>query len=105
MLEVFFMAILGLLVLIFFSGKMATNGQSGLFKSESLRKMVYPRVFSSPVILDNIIYVVGGCDQMGQPVDSFEMYDIGKNKWTTLQSMPTKRAAPAVGGYGGTAGV
>lgn len=75
---------------------MATNGGK-VFKSDSLRKMVYPRVFATPVILDNNIYVVGGCDQMGQPVDGFEVYDISKNKWTTLQSMPTKRAAPAVG--------
>lgn len=76
---------------------MATNDGNCVFKSESLRKMVYPRVFSSPVVHENTIYVVGGCDQMGQPVDSFEMYDITKKKWTTLQNMPTKRAAPAVG--------
>lgn len=76
---------------------MASNDVTCVYKSESLRKMVYPRVFSSPVIHDNIIYVVGGCDQMGQPVDSFEMYDISKKKWTTLPSMKVKRAAPAVG--------
>jgi len=80
--------------------KMATNTAlpvGGTFRSESLRKMVYPRVFSTPVVIGQMIYVVGGCDQMGQPVDSFEVYDVVKNKWTTLQNMPTKRAAPAVG--------
>ncbi|WAR02076.1 KLD8B-like protein [Mya arenaria] len=80
---------------------MASNAApGGIFKTESLRKMVYPRVFSSPVIIGNQIYVVGGCDQMGQPVDSFEVYDVNKNKWTSLQNMPTKRAAPAVGVVG-----
>lgn len=78
---------------------MANNG---VFKSESLKKMVFPRVFSTPVVHNDIIYVVGGCDQMGTPVDSFEMYDISKKKWTTLQNMPTKRAAPAVGLVGDT---
>jgi len=73
------------------------EGDGKTFKSESLRKMVYPRVFATPVIIENSIYVVGGCDQMGTPVDGFEVYDIGKNKWTTLPNMPTKRAAPAVG--------
>ena len=72
----------------------------GTFISESNRKMVYPRVFSTPVIHNDNVYVIGGCDQMGQPVDSFECYDHGKKKWNMLASMPTKRAAPACGVVG-----
>ena len=78
---------------------MATANGNGIYKADSLRKMVYPRVFSSPVIHKKNIYVIGGCDQLGQPVDSFEMFDTVKKKWSTLQNMPTKRAAPAVGRF------
>ena len=82
-------------------GGSVNGGCDGTFISESSsKKMVYPRVFSTPVIHNDNIYVVGGCDQMGQPVDSFECYDYSKKKWMTLQSMPTKRAAPAVGVVG-----
>ena len=81
-------------------GSSVSAAEGGTFIADSLRKMVYPRVFSSPVLHNDNIYVVGGCDQMGQPVDSFECFNYNKKKWQTLQSMPTKRAAPAVGVVG-----
>ena len=81
-------------------GSGVSTPSDGGFIAESLRKMVYPRVFSTPVIHSGNIYVIGGCDQMGQPVDSFECFDYGKKKWQTLQNMPTKRAAPAIGVVG-----
>ncbi|KAK3608348.1 hypothetical protein CHS0354_030803 [Potamilus streckersoni] len=62
---------------------------------DSLRKMFNPRVFATPVIHGKTIYLVGGCDNMGQPVDIFEMFE--KKRWHSLPSMPTKRANPAVG--------
>ena len=37
------------------------------------------RVFSTPVEAKGSLYVVGGCDQMGTPIDAFEvMFNIMK---------------------------
>lgn len=53
------------------------------------------RVFATPIINDNNLYVIGGCDAAGIPLDAVEMF-AGKKKWRRLASMPTKRAGSAV---------
>ena len=65
-------------------------------KWETMKPMPTKRVFSTPVEVGGVIYIVGGCDQRGTPLDSFESYDPQKNKWNRLSSMPTKRAGPCV---------
>ncbi|XP_039248230.1 kelch domain-containing protein 8A-like [Styela clava] len=80
------------------------------FSWSSINPMCDPRVYSSAVSIDGKIYVVGGCDKMGQPVNTLEVYDPSSNEWTSLKHMPSKRAAPitvaisnkivAIGGIG-----
>ena len=72
---------------------MATN--SG-FKWNSLEGMPTKRVFSTPVEVDGILYVVGGCDQRGTPLNTFESYNPKKRKWFRLANMPSKRAGVCV---------
>ncbi len=43
------------------------------FKWETLKGMPTKRVFSTPVESGDALYVVGGCDQMGTPIDAFEV--------------------------------
>ena len=43
------------------------------YKWETLKGMPTKRVFSTPVEAKGMLYVVGGCDQMGTPIDAFEV--------------------------------
>lgn len=58
------------------------------------------RVFATPLVHEDNLYIVGGCDEKGVPLDCFEMFSMKQKKWHRLQNMPTKRAAPAVAGIG-----
>ena len=60
-----------------------------------------PRVFMSVAWQQGLLYVVGGCNNVGEPVATLEVYDPVKNIWTTKVAMPTKRAAPIVAAFGG----
>ncbi|XP_002127136.2 kelch domain-containing protein 8A [Ciona intestinalis] len=62
----------------------------------SIGSLSGPRVYMSVVICDGSLYVVGGCDEMGQPVNFVEVYSAEEDTWTKLKSMHTKRAAPIV---------
>ena len=42
-------------------------------KWETLKGMPTKRVFSTPIEAKGSLYVVGGCDQMGTPIDAFEV--------------------------------
>lgn len=68
---------------------------SGTYAWEVKRKMNNPRVFATPLVYGGNIFVIGGCDQTGAPLDTFEYYETAKRKWHNLPSMETKRAAPA----------
>ena len=70
------------------------------YKWKPHKAMPTKRVFCSAVELDNNLYVVGGCDAMGQPIDSLEVYISAKEQWKGLPNMPTKRAAPSVAAVG-----
>nr|CAB3259344.1 kelch domain-containing protein 8A-like [Phallusia mammillata] len=62
----------------------------------SLPPMEAPRVYMSLTCFNNVLYVVGGCDELGQPVNLLEALDLTTKTWTKLKSMPSKRAAPSV---------
>lgn len=68
---------------------------SGTYSWETWKRMFNSRVFAIPLLYGDNLYVIGGCDQMGKPLPSFEMYEIKKRKWNNLPAMPTARASPA----------
>lgn len=69
---------------------------------QSQKSMPTKRVYTSTVVSsDGQIYVVGGCDASGTPLDCFESYHIGRNRWFRLANLPTKRASPCVVEAGG----
>jgi len=68
---------------------------------QSVKPMPTKRVYSSPVVCDGHLYVVGGCDSSGIPLDCFESYRLGRDRWYRLANMPTKRACPCVMAAGG----
>ena len=73
---------------------MASGGSN--FSWQTMTAMPTKRVFSVAVEVDGKLYVIGGCDQRGVPLDCFEEYNPSNGKWKRLMNMPTKRAAPAV---------
>lgn len=86
---------------------MASNARYEWTAMEPLSEV---RVYASVVVCNNRIFIVGGCDGIGKPVDNLDMYDPSTNEWTSLKHMHTKRAAPvtstisnkivAIGGIG-----
>ena len=69
------------------------------YKWTNIAPLCAPRVYTSVCVCNGLIYVIGGCDEMGQPVSTNEVYDPKENTWTKLKSMPTKRAAPIVSAF------
>ena len=63
---------------------------------KSVKPMPTKRVYTSPVFCGDQMYVVGGCDASGTPLDCFESYHPGRDRWYRLANMPTKRASPCV---------
>ena len=70
------------------------DSQSDLLLSQSV-KMPTKRAFAGQVIVDDSVYIVGGCDTSGQPLNTFEQMVFTSNKFKRLASMPTCRAAMA----------
>ena len=82
---------------MYFTGqKFITMASNHSGKWETLESMPTKRVFATPIHLHNKIYVVGGCNVRGTPLDAFEEFDCTEKKWTTLKSMASQRAQPAV---------
>ncbi|NWZ85959.1 KLD8A protein, partial [Poecile atricapillus] len=54
------------------------------------------RVYSTLVEAGGQVFAVGGCDDNGVPVDSFEVYSPEADRWAPLPAMPTARAGVAV---------
>ncbi|XP_076803089.1 kelch domain-containing protein 8A-like [Clavelina lepadiformis] len=71
------------------------------YKWSSIASMSVPRVYTSVTFCNGLLYVIGGCDEMGQPVNTLEAYDPTENSWTKLKGLPTKRAAPIVAALDG----
>lgn len=77
---------------------------------QTLPNLSAVRVYASICVRKDVIYVVGGCDALGEPVATVEAFNTNANQWTVMKAMPTKRAAPimdilddkvlAVGGIG-----
>lgn len=61
-------------------------------KPDKKKTMPTKKVYTSPIEVDGKLYVVGGCDQVGKPIDTFEVFNTENGKWTRLAQMPTKRA-------------
>ncbi|XP_078597502.1 kelch domain-containing protein 8A-like isoform X2 [Branchiostoma floridae x Branchiostoma japonicum] len=74
---------------------MATGGRVQ-FQWENFQAMPTSRSFCTAVEGgDAKLYVVGGCEENGVPIDAFEAYDPAAKSWEKLDGMPTKRAGPA----------
>ena len=72
----------------------ASGAKGSTFKWEGLKPMPTKRVFSSAVEVEGQLFVIGGCDQVGKPIDAFESISANMKKWNRLAPLPTPRAAP-----------
>ncbi|NWV59183.1 KLD8A protein, partial [Malurus elegans] len=70
------------------------------FQWKSLAPLPSRRVYSALVEAAGQVFAVGGCDDNGVPVDSFEVYSPEVDQWTALPPMPTARAGVAVAALG-----
>ncbi|XP_060701042.1 kelch domain-containing protein 8A [Hemiscyllium ocellatum] len=71
-----------------------------LFHWQSLASLPVSRVYCTPVESGDQLYVIGGCDDDGNPISNCEVYHPEVNQWTTLPPMPTARAGVAVAALG-----
>lgn len=78
------------------AGKGSAGGGAagGGFQWQSLKPMPTKRVFSTAVECSGQLFVIGGCNAAGEPLDTFESYNPKKSQWSRLLNVPTKRAAP-----------
>ncbi|NWI78747.1 KLD8A protein, partial [Dryoscopus gambensis] len=70
------------------------------FQWKSLAPLPSRRVYSTLVEAAGQVFAVGGCDDNGVPVDSFEVYSPEADRWAVLPPMPTARAGVAVTALG-----
>lgn len=70
------------------------SGSLAKYKWTEIDELSEARVYATVVVCNGLIYVVGGCNNTGMPVNTLEAYDPAENKWSKVKSMPTKRAAP-----------
>lgn len=68
-------------------------GASSGFVWESLPDMPTKRVYSAATVHGDYLFVLGGCDARGQPLDAVDRYDSKTNKWLSLKKMPSPRAS------------
>ncbi|NXU88128.1 KLD8A protein, partial [Xiphorhynchus elegans] len=66
------------------------------FQWKSLAPLPSRRVYSTLVEAGGQVFAIGGCDDNGVPMDSFEVYSPEADQWTSLPPMPTARAGVAV---------
>jgi len=90
------------LFIVTVSSEQMACGDSLKTSWQSMKPMPTKRVYTSTVVSsDGQLYVVGGCDASGTPLDCFESYHIGRGRWFRLANVPTKRASPCVVEAGG----
>ncbi|XP_069792563.1 kelch domain-containing protein 8A [Narcine bancroftii] len=70
------------------------------FRWHSLAPLALGRVYCTPVESGGQLYLIGGCDESGSPMNTCEVYSPEANQWTTLPPMPTPRAGVAVAPLG-----
>jgi len=59
---------------------------------ERFPPMSQRRVYSTPLYHGGLLYVLGGCDETGAPLDSVEVLDVESRAWSQLPPLPTARA-------------
>ncbi|XP_041952603.1 kelch domain-containing protein 8B isoform X1 [Alosa sapidissima] len=59
------------------------------------------RVYCTPLLLDGLMYVLGGCSESGLPLDAAEVLDLESQRWCTLPPLPTARAGATAVVLGG----
>ncbi|KAG2467554.1 kelch domain-containing protein 8A isoform X1 [Polypterus senegalus] len=69
--------------------------ETGGFVWQSLAPLPSGRVYHSLVEARGQLYVVGGCDESGNPVNSLEVYTPEAEQWISLPPLPTARAGAA----------
>ncbi|NXQ62005.1 KLD8A protein, partial [Anthoscopus minutus] len=70
------------------------------FQWKSLAPLPSRRVYPALVEVAGQVFAVGGCDDNGVPVDSFEVYSPDADRWAALPALPTARAGAAVAALG-----
>lgn len=64
--------------------------------SNAVAQMPRPRAGFGAVLVDGLVYLVGGQGQSGEPVAEVDVYDPVADGWTTRAPLPTPRSALAV---------
>uniref|UniRef100_A0A8C8S9V9 Kelch domain containing 8A n=1 Tax=Pelusios castaneus TaxID=367368 RepID=A0A8C8S9V9_9SAUR len=70
------------------------------FQWKTLAPLSSCRVYCSLVEAGGQVFAIGGCDDNGVPMNSFEVYSPEANQWNALSPMPTARAGVAVATLG-----
>ncbi|XP_032810281.1 kelch domain-containing protein 8B [Petromyzon marinus] len=80
---------------------MATTARRAkAFVWEQLPPMPTKRVYCTPAACAGQLYVAGGCDASGAPLDCLEALAPDASQWTRLAPMPTARAGVGVAALG-----
>ncbi|XP_018614077.1 kelch domain-containing protein 8A isoform X1 [Scleropages formosus] len=66
------------------------------FRWQSLAPLSGGRVYHSLAEAGGQLYMIGGCDETGQPTSALELYSPEMDQWVSLPPMPTPRAGAAV---------
>ncbi|KAJ8259514.1 hypothetical protein GJAV_G00170200 [Gymnothorax javanicus] len=66
------------------------------FHWQSLARLSSGRVYHSLAEVGGQLYVIGGCDEAGRPINALELYSPEVDQWVGLPPMPTPRAGAAV---------
>ncbi|XP_005989269.1 kelch domain-containing protein 8A [Latimeria chalumnae] len=70
------------------------------FQWQKLAPLLGRRVYCALVEASGQIFAIGGCDDNGTPITSFEVYSPEADQWNSLPQMPTARAGMAVAALG-----
>ena len=68
---------------------------------EQFPPMTQRRVYCTPVYHEGLLYVLGGCNETGIPLDSVEVLDVESQTWSQLPPLPTARAGASAVALGG----
>ncbi|KAJ8258710.1 hypothetical protein COCON_G00177220 [Conger conger] len=66
------------------------------FHWQSLARLSSGRVYHSLAEAGGQLYIIGGCDEAGRPINALELYSPEVDQWVGLPPMPTPRAGAAV---------
>ena len=66
------------------------------FIATAVKNLQSKRAFCTPVEFDDKLFIIGGCDAAGKPVNLFDSYDPKTAEWTRLPDLPLSTAQPCV---------